>query len=134
MPRKSWEQKYHGAKPPHVAVLEKPYAGLPVGTRLFIASPALVETALRAVPPGGTVTVAALRDDLARAHGADATCPTSTGIFLRIVAERALERMAMGDPDPAPFWRAIEPASVLAGRLTCGGGFIQQRRAAERPG
>ena len=131
MARKSWDQKYHGAKPAHVVVLEKPYAGLAAGRRLFIAAPALVEARLRGVPRGTTLTVPALRDALAREHGAHATCPTSTAIFLRIVAERALERMATGDPDPAPFWRVIDPDSPLAAKLTCGRAFIAERRRAE---
>lgn len=131
MARTSWEQKYAGAKPPHVAVLEKPFAGLAAGNHLFIAAPPLIEARVRAVPRGATQTVLALRAALAREHGADATCPTSTRIFLRIVAERALERMAIGDPDPAPFWRVIDPDSPLAGKLTCGRVFVEARRAEE---
>jgi hypothetical protein len=128
---KSWEQKYQGAKAPHVAVLEKPFAGLPAGARLFIASPLLIEERVRAIPRGTTQTVVALRAALAREHGAEATCPTSTAIFLRIVAERALERIAMDDPDPAPFWRVVEPDSPLAGKLGCGRAFVAARRAEE---
>ena len=131
MARKGWEQKYTGARPPHVVVLEKPYGGLPAGKRLFVAAPLLIEDRVRAVPRGATLTVAALREALAREHGADATCPTSTAIFLRIVAERALERMALGDPDPAPFWRVVDPDSPLAGKLSCGRTFVAERRRSE---
>ncbi len=124
---KSWDQKYHGAKPPHVAVLDKPYAGLRPGQRLFIASPALLDASIRAIPSGQAMEVAALRMSLAREHGADATCPTSTAIFLRIVAERALEAR----DDPAPFWRVIAPDSPLARKLSCGPDLIRHRRALE---
>ncbi len=88
---KSWEEKFHGGPAPHVAVLEKPFGGLQPGQRLFIASPPLIEERIRAIPDGKTRTVEALRADLARKHQADATCALTTGIFLRIVAERALE-------------------------------------------
>ena len=128
---KSWEQKFHGGKPPHVAVLEKPYAGLRKGQRLFVASPPLIEARIRAIPRGTTIEPAALRAELARAHGADATCPTSTGIFLRIVAERALERAASGE-EPVPFWRVIAPDAPLARKLSCGPDGIRHRRAMER--
>jgi hypothetical protein len=37
-----------------------------------------------------------MRDDLAANAGADVTCPTSTGIFVGIVAEAALEQIATG--------------------------------------
>ncbi|MBK1658699.1 hypothetical protein [Paracraurococcus ruber] len=130
---KSWDAKFQGAKPPHVVVLDKPFAGLKQGQRLFIASPALLETRIRAIPAGTTQDPATLRAELAREHGADATCPASTGIFLRIIAERALERLAAGDPDPAPFWRVVAPASPLAAKLSCGAEFLSARRAADAP-
>jgi hypothetical protein len=125
---KSWDEKYRGAKPPHVTVLAKPFAGVSAGERLFIASPALLDERIRAVPAGRTRDPVALRADLARENGAVATCPTSTAIFLRIVAERALERL--GD-DPTPFWRVIAPDSPLARKLSCGPDFIRHRRALE---
>ena len=125
---KSWDEKYRGAKPPHVTVLAKPFAGVGAGQALFIASPALLDARIRAIPPGRTLDPVALRADLARENGAAATCPTSTAIFLRIVAERALERLA---EDPTPFWRVIAPASPLARKLSCGPDFIRHRRALE---
>ena len=125
---KSWDEKYRGAKPPHVTVLAKPFAGVGAGERLFIASPALLDERIRAIPAGRTHNPVALRADLARENGAVATCPTSTAIFLRIVAERALERL--GD-DLTPFWRVIAPDSPLARKLSCGPDFIRHRRALE---
>jgi hypothetical protein len=125
---KSWDEKYRGAKPPHVTVLAKPFAGVGAGEHLFIASPALLDERIRAIPAGRTHDPVALRADLARENGAVATCPTSTAIFLRNVAERALERL--GD-DPTPFWRVIAPDSPLARKLSCGPDFIRHRRALE---
>jgi len=125
---KSWDEKYRGAKPPHVTVLAKPFAGVGAGERLFIASPALLDARIRAIPEGRTCDPVALRADLAQENGAVATCPTSTAIFLRIVAERALERL---EADPTPFWRVIAPDSPLARKLSCGPDFIRHRRALE---
>lgn len=125
---KSWGEKYRSAKPPHVTVLAKPFAGVGAGQALFIASPSLLDARIRAIPAGRTLDPVALRADLARENGAVATCPTSTAIFLRIVAERALERLA---EDPTPFWRVIAPESPLAQKLSCGSDFIRHRRALE---
>ena len=125
---KSWDEKYRGAKPPHVTVLQKPFAGVGAGARLFIASPPLLDARIRAIAPGRTLDPVALRAELARENGAAATCPTSTAIFLRIVAERALERLAA---DPTPFWRVIAPDSPLARKLSCGPDFIRHHRALE---
>jgi hypothetical protein len=125
---KSWDEKYRGAKPPHVTVLAKSFAGVGAGERLFIASPPLLDARIRAIAPGRTLDPVALRAELARENGAAATCPTSTAIFLRIVAERALERLAA---DPTPFWRVIAPESPIARKLSCGPDFIRHRRALE---
>lgn len=125
---KSWDEKYRSAKPPHVTVLAKPFAGIGAGQALFIASPPLLDARIRAIPPGHTLDPVAMRADLAQENGAVATCPTSTAIFLRIVAERALERLA---DDPTPFWRVIAPESPLARKLSCGPDFIRHRRALE---
>lgn len=75
----------------------------------------------------------ALRAELVARHGADATCPVSTAIFLRIVAEAALEEIAKGRP-PAqvtPFWRVIAPGSSIASKLSCGDEFISIMRSME---
>lgn len=132
---KTWREKLDGAKPPHVAVLAKAFAGLPPGAGLFIASPRRLEAYVRAIPPGETRSIAEMRRELAAAEGADATCPTSTGIFLRILAEAALEDMNAGAPADAvaPFWRVVDPDSPLATKLTCGPDFVRRKRREESP-
>lgn len=134
--KKSWQDKFDGAKAPHVSVLEEPFAGVPAGGRLFIADPALLDDWISLIPPGRTETIAAFRQAMATRHAADATCPASTGIFLRIVAERACEQLASGR-EPAqvtPFWRMIEPGSALAVKLSCGADFIATQREIEARG
>jgi len=130
----SWGDKYRAAKPAHVSVLEKPFAGLREGTRLFIASPKVIDAYLRAIPPGKTKDVAAMRAALAKKNKAEATCPTSTAIFVRIVAECALERVAAGEAVTAvpPFWRLVDPEGPLAKKLSCGPEFVAAQRAGEK--
>jgi hypothetical protein len=131
--RRSWREKFDSAPPPRVEVLDVPFCGAPAGARLLIASPALVDRYVRAIPPGETRTPTELRHDLARGHGADVACPTSTSIFLRIVAELALEAIDAGarTSSVSPFWRVIEPESALAAKLSCHGSGIRQLRKAE---
>jgi hypothetical protein len=133
MARKSWAEKRDGAPAPHVSILPKPFMGAPAGSILLVASPQVVKAYIEAIPPGETRSVAEMRQDLARAHNADVTCPTSTGIFVRIVAEAALEDIHSGTPLAAvpPFWRVIAPDSDAAKKLSCGPAFIDRLRAAE---
>ncbi len=137
-PRKTWVEKMKGGGTgaPHVVTLPKPYCGAPAGGKMFIASPVLVDGYMRAVPRGETRTIEGMRRDLAKAHGADVTCPTSTSIFARIAAEAALEAMAAGASaeSVAPFWRVVEPESPLAGRLSCGLEVLRRLRAQEADG
>jgi hypothetical protein len=131
---KSWTDKMQ-AKPPHTVVLDKDFAGVPAGSRLLISCPLELEHYLRHhVPPGETREVQQVRRELARLHHADATCPVSTAIFLRTVAEAAWDQLEAGasTTDVAPFWRIVDPKSPLAKKLRAGGDWIEQQRAAER--
>jgi hypothetical protein len=131
---KSWKQKM-AAKPPHTVTLDKDFAGVPAGAKLLISCPVEVEQYLRShVPPGETQEVQQMRRELAKLYGADATCPVSTAIFLRTVAEAAWDEIESGVPtsEVAPFWRVVDPKSPLAKKLRAGGAWIEQQRAAER--
>lgn len=135
MPRapKTWQQKMDAA-PPHAVTLDKDFAGVPAGARLLISSPKEIRAFLRTHSRAGQFwPVQQLRRELAQAHGADATCPVSTSIFLRVVAEAAWDEMQSGASadEVAPFWRVIEPDSPLAKKLRCGPQWIEQQRAAE---
>ena len=59
-----------------------------------------------------------MRDDLAKEYNADKTCPVTTGIFLRIVAEASYEEYDNGiDLNTiTPFWRIVNPNSKVGRR------------------
>ncbi len=125
------------ARPPHKVRLKDAFAGVPAGAELLISSPPEIEHFLRThVPLGVTMPVQQLRRKLADLHGADATCPVSTSLFLRTISEVAWEQLQAGASthDVAPFWRVVDPASPLARKLSCGPEWIRQRLAAERSG
>lgn len=123
-------------KEPKRVVLEKRFAGIPAGAILYVATPEIVAAWVRCVPPGETRSIEQLRRDLAKRNKADATCPVSTAIFLRSVAEVALRQLAEGaDTDAVvPFWRVIEPGSAIAKRLPVEGEWIAHMRAGEGAG
>jgi len=131
---KTWGQKLDDGRTAEVKPLTRAYAGAPEGAAMLVSTPREVESYMRRVPVGQTRTIRQMRDDLARAHGAEVTCPMSTSIFARIAAEAALEAAAVGLPveEVTPFWRVIGPETPLAGKLSCGAAFVAERRAAER--
>ena len=129
----TWSSKLHRDRCEKRTVLTTAFAGIGPGSVLYVSTPRRLDAELRTVPPGTTITVAELRERLAAVNDADATCPTTTAIFLRIVAEAALEQHAAGAPldEVTPFWRVVDPDSALARKLGCGPGFIERQRARE---
>lgn len=113
--------------------MQKPMWGMPPGTKLLISSPREVEAALFAIPLGTTLSLPEFRAQLATAHGADATCPMTTSMFLRIVAEYGMEQLAKGVKidQVAPFWRVISPQEKIVAKLTFDPSFILAQRIAE---
>ena len=130
---KSWMQKLDGGQPAHVEVLNKPFGGAFPGAKMLVATPRLVDQYMRSVPEGETRSVAQMRDDLAKAHGADISCPLSTSIFARIAAEAALETVDAGAPlsEVTPFWRVIDEKSPIANKLSCGVELVRAQRERE---
>jgi hypothetical protein len=117
-----WHKRFRSAKEPHVVTLHADFAGVKAGSQMLISSPAQIASYLYAIPRGETRTIARMRSDLAKRSKAEAMCPVTTSIFLKVVAEVALRDLAEGKAldSVAPFWRIIEPKSKLAAKLSCG--------------
>jgi hypothetical protein len=132
MAKKTWAQKREAGNP-EVVVMDKSMWGLPPGTKLLISTPREVESALMAIPHGTTLSLPELRAKLADDHQADATCPMTTSMFVRIVAEYAIEQVAQGAKieDVAPFWRVIGPKDKMVAKFTFDPSVIEERRSAE---
>ena len=77
--------------------------------------------------------MAELRDHIARKHHVQQACPITTGIFLRIASEAAIEDIIAGQKidDVMPFWRIVKPDSTIGKKLACGQDFISQMRRLE---
>lgn len=131
--KKTWTEKLDPGREHKVVELEQDFAGVRAGSRLLVATPRIVERYINQLPKGAHVSPQTLRKDLASEYKADATCPVSTGIFLRIVAEAAYEQHQAGKSlkEIAPFWRVIDENSPTAKKLTCGVEFIKAQRVKE---
>lgn len=125
-----WYKRFNSAKDPHVVTLHTNFAGVKAGQTMLISSPGEIAAYVSRIPQGETATIARLRTDLARRAKADAMCPVTTSIFLKVVAEVGLADIASGKSmsDVAPFWRVIEPSSKLAAKLSCGSDGIEHLR------
>src|SRR5829696_2544061 len=105
--RKTWKEKLDDGREPKVEKANKEFAGIHAGQKMLIPTPKLIDDYIRHIPKGKTVDTETIRKDLAIEHGAEVTCPLTTGIFVRIVAEAAYEEYQQGKPvnKITPFWR-----------------------------
>lgn len=131
--RKTWAEKMN----PHIAhkieITDKTFADVPEGVKMLIATPTIVDDYVRHIPKGTATSLQQMRKDLAAEYHAAYACPITSGLFLRIVAEKAYEEYQQGKPlnEIAPFWRIIDLKSNTAKRLSFGTDFLIAQREKE---
>ena len=127
--KKTWLDKLNENKEPKIKRIDFDFADIPAGSNMFIATPKLIDAYIQQIGIGKRIDIKTLRKDLAIEHNADYTCPVTTGIFLRIVAEANYEKLQSGKRigEITPFWRVIEPNSALAKKLTFGQDFLLEQ-------
>ena len=132
--KKTWLDKLNEHKESKIKRIDIDFADISAGSNMFIATPQLIDAYIQEIGIGKHIDLKTLRKDLAIVHNADATCPVTTGIFLRIVAEANYEKLQQGKSieEITPFWRVIEPNSSLAKKLTFGQNFLLQQIEKER--
>ncbi len=126
-------EKLKRKKSPKKVNLEFDFAGIKAGSMMFVGTPMIVDDYVRKIPYGKSKPIPAMRNELARRNKCDATCPVSTAIFVRMVAEAAIEEMEEGvsAQEVAPFWRLIESKDKVAGKLNIDPEWIDHQRSME---
>lgn len=56
---------------------------MPEGTKMFIATPKIIDAYINHIPKGVEVDVQTMRKDLAAEYDAEMTCPVTTSIFFK---------------------------------------------------
>jgi alkylated DNA nucleotide flippase Atl1 len=129
--RKSWREKMDNPDlPMFVAMLPNMRARFGSGTML-VPSPREVDACIRKVPRGSVTTPAQIREFLAAKYLVDATCPLTTGIFVRIAAEAANEDERAGKKKITPYWRVVKDDGSLNPKFPGGVARQAERLSAE---
>lgn len=133
MAKKTWLQKFNVNRQPEIEVTNKKFADIPEGAKMLIATPKVVDEYIKQIPKGHHTSLQQMRKDLAAEFGAEYTCPITSGIFLRIIAELAYEQYQAGTPlkKITPFWRMIDKKAPLAKKLSFGYDFVAEQRQSE---
>ena len=83
------------------------------GEKMLIPTPRLVDDVVKKIRKGSLFTLGLMREYLAEQNRADFTCPLTSGIFLRIVAETAEEDREKGKKRITPYWRMLKDDGTL---------------------
>jgi hypothetical protein len=107
--------------------------GMTPGKAMLYPSARMVNDAIRKIPQGRTVTPTELRRLLADRHDVEYTCPVTTTMMLRIVAEAANEARDLGAPpgEVTPVWRVLDQRASALRKLSFDPGWILAERARE---
>ena len=133
MAKKTWIEKRDCDKSYKIKTIDKKFADIPEGSKMFIPTPRIIDDYIKHIPFGKSTELSTMRNDLATDYQADKTCPVTTGIFLRIVSEASYMELKQGKEidEVTPFWRLVNPKSKLANKLECGIEFIEKQRKNE---
>ena len=130
---KSAKEHLNADKQPKMVVLDKDFAGVKKGQKLFVATPKIVDTYINKIPYGETRTIERMRRELARRRKCDATCPVSSAIFIRISAESAIIDLENGKStsEVTPFWRLLTSKDKITKRLNIDPEWLDSQRHSE---
>lgn len=130
---KSAKEHLNANKKEKLVVLDNDFAGVKAGKLLFVGTPQIVNKYIKKIPFGETRTIMRLRNELARKWKADATCPVSTSIFIRIAAQAAIDELNDGKDisKVTPFWRLLTSDDKITKKLTIDAEWVDQQRASE---
>ena len=134
MSKISLKDKFEKRTNIEVKSITKSFWGNPNGSKMLIPSPNIIQKYIDQSEFGDKLDIKTMRKDLAVEYNADFTCPLTTGIFLKIVAEYNHEKFLENKEieNICPFWRIIEPKSNLAQKLNFDKMFIVRHRKVEK--
>jgi hypothetical protein len=114
---KTWTEKYHACKAPHGKILEKKFAGHEPGSTLWISSCSEIADTIKQLNTRSSLPE--LRKIIAGKNKHAVTCPLTTGLFFRIVANAAVESWQTGASIESitPFWNAIEEMDPMWSKI-----------------
>ncbi len=108
--------------------------GLTAGALMLYPSARMLNEAIQAIPAGQSVSPKELRARLARQYDVTYTCPVTTTLMLRVVAEAANEALVDGVSldDVTPVWRVLSRSDSAMRKLTFDPEWILEQRKRER--
>ncbi len=132
-PEQSWDERLEASDGIDIRPVPEGRRNMTPGKSMLYPSARVVNDAILAIPEGQSVTPKELRTLLANQHNADYTCPVTTTMMLRVVAEAANEAHRNGVPliELTPIWRVLDKRAFALRKLTFDSGYFADQRARE---
>ncbi len=133
MTETTWAERLAASDGVDIRPVPEGRRGMTPGKPMLYPSARMIDGAIREIPTGRTVTPKELRATLANQYGAEYTCPVTTTMMLRIVAEAANEARGGGAPsgEMTPVWRVLDRGASAMRKLTFDPAWILAERARE---
>ena len=130
---KSWNEKLHSPRPHQVKPAPMNIAGMKKGQIMLVPTALMIDKFIRNIPAGTSMDIKTMRQKMAGEHKAEVSCPITTGILLRIVAEAAWEDHDQGAPVSAmtPVWRVLDKNATTTKKLSFDAQFLSDQRKNE---
>jgi alkylated DNA nucleotide flippase Atl1 len=131
---KSWREKLEeqSKKLPKIVQIPKKMEKRFGRGKMLIPKPLDIDELIRKVRKGKLITQEKIREELTKKFRVKTTCPITTGIFVRIVAEAAEEGKKQGKENIAPYWRTLKTGGVINEKYP--GGIEAQKKLLEKEG
>lgn len=131
--RKTWADKLaHEKDLPKIIDVKPEDQARWGGATLVVPRPRDVDALMKQVAKGKVVTIAELRQAVAKQHSTEAGCPITCGIFAWIAAHAAEEEAAAGKKKITPWWRTLKTGGELNPKYP--GGLAAQQKLLESEG
>lgn len=116
----TWAERLAASNDVDIRPVAEGRRGMTAGKLMLYPSAQMVNDAIRAIPEGESVTPRELRTRLAEQYDVTYTCPVTTTMMLRVVAEAANEAHANGAPlaELTPVWRVLDRSAPALRKLT----------------
>ena len=107
--------------------------GMTPGKLMLYPSAQMVNEAILAIPEGQAVSPKELRAQLAECYDVTYTCPVTTTMMLRVVAEAANEAHLQGVSleNMTPVWRVLDRKASAMRKLSFDTRYFLEQRARE---
>lgn len=129
----SWAERLATSDGVDIRPVPEGRRGMTPGKAMLYPSARMINDAIREIPEGESVTPKELRAMLADRYDVEYTCPVTTTMALRIVAEVANEARHNGATPGqiTPVWRVLDKRASALNQLTFDPDWILEERARE---